>query len=279
MAAGRFARRAAMAALFAMLPVGAGSPFAPAEASAATVNVGSVFLLSDTAGQTVVFRTDGTEQVTGFNLRAQIGDGIGGVEEPVFEAVDWTGGIWDAHPATTGGGPVAGAEQFAQAYVVFDQAGEEVAADGVLVALTFDATGFGSGQQFDLRFAGTAIGQDSDFVLSGGTLAPTILNGTLYVVDAPPTPGDATLDGLVNVNDLSSLADNWQREDTAQWPDGDFNGDWNVDIQDLSLMAAHWSGTPGGSVNVPEPAGPAVLGVGAVLAAGRRRRRPAPREA
>ncbi|WP_428939427.1 dockerin type I domain-containing protein [Fontivita pretiosa] len=89
-------------------------------------------------------------------------------------------------------------------------------------------------------------------------------------------PGDANLDGLVNVLDLDVLAQNWQLSGRS-WVTADFDGSGRVNIRDLYLLATHWgfgllapSSSPadlqamlserGLPATVPEPA------VGAVLA-------------
>jgi hypothetical protein len=51
-------------------------------------------------------------------------------------------------------------------------------------------------------------------------------------------PGDATLDGAVDVADLKLLAMHWQA--SADWLGGDFDGNGLVDQMDLGLLAVHW---------------------------------------
>jgi hypothetical protein len=150
-------------------------------AAAPIINVGTYTLSADTSGQTILLSVSGSDLVTGFNLRAQLGDGTGPGVEPVFQAVSFTGGIWDANAITVMGGPVSGALQFAQASVVFNT-NVSVAANGYLVTLTLDTTGLFSGS-YALLLKGTQIGADSDFIVSGGgILSPSITNGTINVV-------------------------------------------------------------------------------------------------
>jgi phospholipase/lecithinase/hemolysin len=55
---------------------------------------------------------------------------------------------------------------------------------------------------------------------------------------ASAMPGDATLDGAVDVADLKLLAMHWQA--SADWLGGDFDGNGLVDQMDLGLLAVHW---------------------------------------
>jgi hypothetical protein len=149
------------------------------------IEVGENVLLANKAGQEITLHVSGDQMVTGFNLRAQIGDGLGPGAEPIFEDVNFAGGIWDAFPYTVLGGPVAGAEQFAQGSVVFNEAGQSVIGDGILLILIIDTTGIFDGT-YDLKLTSTDIGADSAFVASGGAEMPTnISNGTI-VVPSPP---------------------------------------------------------------------------------------------
>jgi choice-of-anchor B domain-containing protein len=63
------------------------------------------------------------------------------------------------------------------------------------------------------------------------------MDGGLFIVDAR-LPGDANLDGKVNIADLGILAANWQQQ--GQWGHGDFTGNGTVDIADLGILAASW---------------------------------------
>jgi hypothetical protein len=66
------------------------------------------------------------------------------------------------------------------------------------------------------------------------------INVTLTQSAAEPTPGDANLDGAVNVSDLSLLAANYGTTSDATWGMGDFTGDGSVNVSDLSLLAANY---------------------------------------
>jgi hypothetical protein len=61
-------------------------------------------------------------------------------------------------------------------------------------------------------------------------------------------PGDANGDGQVDVSDLGILAANYGRSNST-WAQGDFNGDELVDVGDLGILAAHYSEGIYGSLN------------------------------
>lgn len=141
--------------------------------------------------------------VTGINVKAQLGDGLGALPEPIFQAVDFTAGMWDGYDNTVVGGPVNGAEQFVQASVVFDESGRSQVADGLLVSFLIDATGFSSGDVFDLKLVSTQIGSDTDFVLAGGSsFNPTISNGRITVSSVPEPSSLASIGLLFLVSAL-----------------------------------------------------------------------------
>ena len=150
-----------------------------------SIDVGTHELLPNTANQPISIFAMGDDQVRGFNLRAQIGDGMGPIVEPTFDDVDFNLGIWDAFAKTTLGGPVEESKQFAQASVAFDNLGDTVAADGLVATIMVSTIGLEEGT-FDLLLSGTEIGENSDFiVVGGGTFQPTITNGTIRIVPEP----------------------------------------------------------------------------------------------
>ncbi|MEQ9454058.1 MAG: SpoIID/LytB domain-containing protein [Phycisphaeraceae bacterium] len=76
--------------------------------------------------------------------------------------------------------------------------------------------------------------------------------------------GDATLDGTVDLIDLSILASRFGS--SGVWTEGEFNGDGVVDLIDLSLLASNF----GSSALVPEPASAGLLSL-SILSMIRRR--------
>jgi hypothetical protein len=75
-------------------------------------------------------------------------------------------------------------------------------------------------------------------------------------------PGDANLDGKVDINDLSKVLTNYDRTGTT-WSDGDFDGNGTVNINDLSRVLTSYDKSLGSSAAaihaVPEPAGLVLL--------------------
>ncbi len=89
---------------------------------------------------------------------------------------------------------------------------------------------------------------------------------TLAALPAP-IPGDANLDGVCDVFDLSVLANHYDRTGCT-WLDADFNGDGVVDVFDLGILANGYNS--GGAAAVPEPGAMLLLVAAAGVALKRR---------
>ena len=96
---------------------------------------------------------------------------------------------------------------------------------------------------------------------NGGNPTPitgmTFQGGTISVA----LPGDANLDGKVDINDLTKVLTNYNLSTGMAWGDGDFNGDGKVDINDLTIVLTSYGQSLGSSAGrsglaaVPEPSG------------------------
>ncbi len=71
-------------------------------------------------------------------------------------------------------------------------------------------------------------------------------NSVTITLDQDLVLGDATLDGLVNLDDLDLLAMNLGTE--GNWILADFNGDFLVNEDDLDLIEMNWGAGTGGNV-------------------------------
>jgi hypothetical protein len=87
--------------------------------------------------------------------------------------------------------------------------------------------------------------------LGGQVLGRTLESYFAPVV--PPCPGDANLDGIVDLQDFGLLKSGFGTTGGATWGDGDFNGDGAVDLQDFGLLKQHF-GEIAGLGAIPEPA-------------------------
>ncbi len=90
------------------------------------------------------------------------------------------------------------------------------------------------------------------------------------LVSAVAHPGDANLDGLIDISDLSILGANYELTDRL-WTDADFTLDGIVDVADLSIIGANWSTGSTLSINltpatnrkpiIPEPSSGILLAI------------------
>ena len=94
----------------------------------------------------------------------------------------------------------------------------------------------------------------------------------------PTMPGDANLDGKVNINDLTVVLSHYGQTAGTTWTSGDFLGDGRVDINDLTIVLAHYGQSLGSSAAavaaVPEPSAMAIAAAAllGLLACARKRR-------
>ena len=115
----------------------------------------------------------------------------------------------------------------------------------------------------------TAIDNNGDIA---GVCTDAANNTMQAFVIYAPTPGDANLDGRVNINDLTDRPVALRPDRGTTWSQGDFTGDGKVDINDLTTVLSHFGQSAGSSAAgiqaVPEPAALMLIGIGAVGIAG-----------
>ena len=125
---------------------------------------------------------------------------------------------------------------------------------------------------------------------TGGTFLGQEVDGDAVLIRYT-LRGDASLNGIVDFDDLARLAQNYNVTDgTMSWSKGDFTHDGNVNFDDLAVMAQNYNQSlPAPALGgfsaefrddvraafaqVPEPAGLAVLSLGALGLIRRRRQK------
>jgi hypothetical protein len=98
----------------------------------------------------------------------------------------------------------------------------------------------------------------------GGAYYVELGDGTGVTAGSGPVyfPGDANLDGKVDITDLSRVLTNYDKSGMA-WADGDFDANGIVDITDLSKVLTNYDKTAGAGIKVvPEPSSLMLLGMG-----------------
>jgi probable HAF family extracellular repeat protein len=116
----------------------------------------------------------------------------------------------------------------------------------------------------------TAIDNNGD-IAGWGTDSSGNTNQAFVIIN-PQLPGDANLDGRVDLNDLTIVLANFGKSTGMSWGTGDFAGDGRVDINDLTIVLAHFGQSAGSSLGgmtaVPEPSTLVLIGVGAMVLPG-----------
>ncbi len=214
-------------------------------------------------------------------------------------------GVMGTHDGTPTGTPVLLA---ALRDLSLDVTGPQEAVDGSgqfssdlhtfnVVTTTFDGWQAGTGliAHDDLsgqEFANDVGSASSSYVVSGNTATLTIvinshepsdsfqdtyegfLIGTALVPGPSTIPGDANIDGAVDVTDLGILATNYGLTSGAEWALGDFTGDGAVNVSDLGVLATYY-GQSATVAGVPEPStfvGVLIMCLAGLLARAHRKR-------
>ncbi len=222
--------------------------------SAATIDVGHHSLLPNTPGQIIPITVSGGDEVAGFNLFAQVGDGgpelsdFGyppGTDGPAIAAVDLKSDTIFAN-VTGPQDDQTGVPQVAISSIEFSTPGESTIADGLLASLTIDTTGFSHGT-WDLLLDGVLpMFDNGPFQTDFAGIPATIFNGTLEVTGS--LPGDFDVSGAVDVADIDLLQDALRANSTAPIYDVDQTG--SVDTDDLTYLVEVILGTFYGDANL-----------------------------
>jgi hypothetical protein len=173
----------------------------PSLASAALINVGSIQLLPNTAGQTVMFfgsGLGGSEQVGGLEFDIQVGDGgaaIGGTDTgPTITAIDLISGTpWEFAAGVNQANPV---ETPLARQSTVDFGGSVALTDNSRIAtVTFDTTGITS-SQIELLLEGVgpgAIFNTKFFTSAGADIATDVTNGSIQVGSTAAIPEPSSI--------------------------------------------------------------------------------------
>jgi len=114
---------------------------------------------------------------------------------------------------------------------------------------------------------GTAINNLGQ--ITGDGLAPDG-NDHAFLL-APAIPGDANLDGQINLSDLALVLNNIGQS-TSAWTAGNFDDAPTIDLTDLADVLNNFGSSPSNSISTPEPLSASLLFLAAPLLLLRRTR-------
>ncbi len=179
----------------------------------------------------------GDPLVRGLNLRAQLGDGRGPNDEPLFKSVSYLNTIWSPYTTQVVGGVIDDEPQFVQSTIVLaDRNDPSLVAEGTIARFMVDTRGIESGS-FEVRLSDTPF-PDTDFAQ-----VPTeIVTGTLNIA----VPGDSNLDGVFDSADIVEVLKRGEYEDNvplnSSWSDGDWDGNGDFESSDFvyAIQAGHY---------------------------------------
>jgi len=233
------------------------------------ISVGTVEAQPGTT-KTFSISVTGGGAVQGLDLYIQIGDGgaanNGSGTKPIITNVDIVG-PGTMFNASNGGQTNTWAFGLLWAVSTTTDTNKSnyLDASGVIAYVTIDTAGTAIGESYPLRLSGVATGifgsPGVDTAFAGVPAA--ITNGRIDIVSEPaPVAGDANLDGVVDAADYITVKQNFGMTG-AQWLDGDFCGDHQVNWTDLQILMTNF-GTRSGTTpaTTPEPATLGLLALG-----------------
>jgi T5SS/PEP-CTERM-associated repeat protein len=158
----------------------------------------------------------------------------------------------------------------------------DVVFDGVLRLFTLDDFIPAVGDQFQVITYASHLGKfdsvEGNHLGEGRFFDPVYSSSGLTLIVEQADPGDADLDGDVDLSDLSSLASHYGALQDVDWLSGDFDHDGDVDLNDLSTLASNYGSGEAQAfadfaaiASVPEPIGAAWLCVLTTLAIRRKK--------
>jgi len=104
------------------------------------------------------------------------------------------------------------------------------------------ATAPAAGAAATLTYHGIQTGTTYNLAVCGEAFASGSGSLTLNFEFSVRLPGDANLDGIVDLQDFGTLKDNFNMS-SATWADGDFTGDAVVDLQDFGTLKDNFNHT------------------------------------
>jgi hypothetical protein len=217
----------------------------------------------------VTFKPDGNSNVqrfTGINLQSNYGAGLGDLNyDNSFNATDVSefktvldsqGTQFNPAADLNGDGVVNDKDLFLLPSVYPAGSTEQVLAQQMIVQRG-DLNGDGVTNAADINtlishYGSTAWLYDLD---ASGQPANEQDLLTMVRVIMKDAPGDALLDGKVNLTDLQIVAANWGRTD-ATWQQGNFTGTGPVGVADLEVVAENYGWTSADNSALPQEVSP-----------------------
>lgn len=175
---------------------------------------------------------------------------------------------WDVYAPDFFGGQLTGRSPVTETIKNTSLTPGVLSRNGSAYVMTFSSIATKFLQGFKLP-DGSRDKSQPDSILDIGTQQTYIVHATANL-----SPGDVNFDGVVDIQDITLMANHWLQSDQSTvnpgLVPGDANGDGIVDIQDITLSANNWLHTSpglgggGGVATVPEPTSIALAAMAAL---------------